>query len=123
MRSRREAGALTSSACLFSEQTHVWVLAIYGRRWPEEVSTMRLIDAFDIHFPVDAAAAGNQAHSTRERPLSKRSPQIWRAALAIPAVLGGLGYWVYSNLEWKDHRPGPRQRAGAAPTSRLRQSG
>lgn len=60
---------LTSSAhAYFSEQTHVWVLAIYGRRWPEEVSAMRLIDAFDIHFPVDAAAAESGALPTRGAP-------------------------------------------------------
>ena len=39
----------------FSEQTRVWVLAIYARRWPDEAAALQMIDAFGVHFPATAA--------------------------------------------------------------------
>jgi hypothetical protein len=40
----------------FAEQTRVWVLAIYARRWPDEAAALQMIDAFGVHFPAGAVA-------------------------------------------------------------------
>ncbi|MBL8513597.1 MAG: hypothetical protein JNJ55_06365, partial [Betaproteobacteria bacterium] len=34
-----------------AEQARVWVLAIYGRRWPRDAAAMALIDGYATHFP------------------------------------------------------------------------